>query len=269
MLNCSLVWVVWKSSKRLATFCCSYIGCCFNAPTVNSQNSSKRFNLKLKHQHHMGIIISTVGNPWSQTRCFNGFFESTNHVPWSKVMKMDLFWGFCCFLFLAIYLPFLPLSLSCVPVCVCVGLRASVRVSHRWVLPGKVQTGHARAGSEALVFLGRHGRVSSMHARTHMNWETHQKPCYSRKDPKSFWFYDTGEAVLPAKSSSLEKTCWFVARYCMHGSTILVPVQQQMRYQMSEREQRECKQCGGTGGKCCTASSQFSSQVKSKSCRII
>lgn len=41
---------------------------------------------------------------------------------------------------------------------------------------------------------------------------THELTCYRRKDPKSFWFYDTGEAVLPAKSSSLEKTCWFFAR---------------------------------------------------------
>lgn len=120
-------WVVWESSKRLATFC-PYIGVLFHC-TNNEEN--------MKHVHS------------------------------AKRMKMNLFWGFpLSSLPLAIYLPFLPLSLSCVPVGVCVGLWATVRVSHRWVLPGKVQTGHARTGSETLVFLGRHGRVSSTHART-------------------------------------------------------------------------------------------------------
>lgn len=158
-LNCSVVWYVWESSKRLAFV--AHIGSCFNAPTMNSDNSSKRFDLKLKHQHHIGFLLLEIRDHKHGVSTVS--LRTRTMCAELKWWKWTFFWAF---LFLAIYLPFLPLSLSCVPVRVCVGLRASVRVSHRWVLPGKVQTGHARAGSEALVFLGRHGRVSSTHAHT-------------------------------------------------------------------------------------------------------
>lgn len=163
MLNCSLVWVVWESSQRLATFCrsCRLLFQCPNDEQSEQQqeprpkvktSASYRFLLEIRDHKHGDLMVSLR----------------------TRALCADLkWWKWTCsglsavFLFLDLYLLFLPLSLSCVPVRVCVGLRASVRVSHRWVLPGKVQTGHARAWSEALVFLGRHGWVSSTHARTH------------------------------------------------------------------------------------------------------
>lgn len=69
MLNCSLVWVVWESSQRLATFCCSYrllLQC------TNHEQSEQQQETRPKVKTSASYRPST-GSPWSQTRCFRRF----------------------------------------------------------------------------------------------------------------------------------------------------------------------------------------------------